>query len=218
MSFSGEDTHFFEKMITFAVIMSIQANIPEIAALRREVEGKFGHSLHTHIHFVALTEAIEDALHEHISPTTLERVWGYSTRHYDTVSRRTLDVLARYAESTNWDDYCCHLRQTAGTESDFFTDGILSAASLTIGTRLRLGWQPDRVCEVRYLGDYRFVVENATNGSLRLGDSFSCLQFQLGKLLYMDCFQRADEPTEENLRYAVGRENGLTMLEIIEKP
>ena len=37
------------------------------------------------------------ALREHISPTTLERVWGYSTRHYDTVSRCTLDVLARYA-------------------------------------------------------------------------------------------------------------------------
>ena len=74
------------------------------------------------------------------------------------------------------------------------------------------------MCEVRYLGDYRFIVESVTNGSLRMGDSFSCLQFQLGKLLYMDCFQRADDPTEENLRYAVGRENGLTMLEIIEEP
>lgn len=215
LSFSSEDTHFFEKMITLAAIMSIQANIPEIAALRGEVERVFGTPLHTHADFVSLTEAIEVVLHEHISPTTLERVWGYSTRHYDTVSRRTLDVLARYAKRTNWDDFCRHLRKTAGTESDFFTDGILSAASLAIGTRLRLGWQPDRVCEVRYLGDYRFVVENATNGSLRVGDSFSCLQFQLGKLLYMDCFQRADEPSGENQRYAVGRENGLTLLEII---
>ena len=87
MSFSSEDTHFFEKMITFASIMSIQANIPEIAALRREVESKFGTPLHTHAHFVSLTESIEEKLHEHLSPTTLERVWGYSTRHYDTVSR-----------------------------------------------------------------------------------------------------------------------------------
>ena len=195
--------------------MSIQANIPQIAALRREVEGRFGAPLHTHADFVSLTEAIEEALHEHISPTTLERVWGYSTRHYDTVSRRTLDVLARYTEIESWDVYCNHLRQTAGTESDFFTEGILPVASLSIGTRLRLGWQPDRVCEVRYLGDYRFIVESVTNGSLRVGDSFSCLQFQLGKLLYMDCFQRADEPSGENQRYAVGRENGLTLLEII---
>ena len=196
--------------------MSIQANIPEIAALRREVESRFGRPLHTHADFVLLTEAIEEALHEHLSPTTLERVWGYSTRHYDTVSRRTLDVLARYAERESWDSYCDYLKQTAGTESDFFTEGILDVSSLTVGTRLRLGWQPDRVCEARYLGDYRFIVESVTNGSLRVGDSFSCLQFQQGKPLYMDCFRRADEPTEENLRYAVGRENGLTLLEIIE--
>ena len=196
--------------------MSIQANIPEITALRKEVEDKFGITLHTHADFVSLTESIEEALHEHLSPTTLERVWGYSTRHYDTVSRRTLDVLARYIGRGNWDEFCHHLREAAGTQSDFFTEGILSAASLVIGTRLRLGWQPDRICEVRYLGDYRFVVESVTNGSLRVGDSFSCLQFQLGKLLYMDCFRRADETLEENLRYAVGRENGLTVLEIIE--
>lgn len=197
--------------------MSIQANIPEIIALRKEVENKFGAALHTHAHFVSLTEAIEATLHEHMSPTTLERVWGYSTRHYNTVSRRTLDVLARYAEKESWDNYCTHLRETSGTESDFFTDDILSTSSLAIGTRLRLGWQPDRVCEVRYIGDYRFVVEQVRNGSLQVGDSFSCLQFQRGKVMYMDYFQRANTPSTDNMRYAVGRKNGLTLLEIIEE-
>ena len=203
-------------MITFATIMSIQANIPEIAALRREVESRFGRPLHTHADFVLLTEAIETALHEHLSPTTLERVWGYSTRHYDTVSRRTLDVLARYAERESWDCYCDYLRREAGTESDFFTEGILDVSSLTVSTRLCLGWQPDRVCEVRYLGDYRFVVERVENSALRVGDSFSCMQLQLGQELYMDCFQRAGEPLNENARYAVGQSHGLTTLRVIE--
>ena len=192
--------------------MSIQSNIPQIASLRQEVEQQFGTILKTHVHFVALTEAIEAALHEHLSPTTLERVWGYSTRRYDTVSRRTLDVLSRYIGRGNWDEFCHHLRKAAGTESDFFTEGILDVASLSIDTRLRLGWQPDRVCEVRYLGNYRFIVESVTNGSLRVGDTFSCLQFQLGKPLYMDCFEREGEPTGQSQRYAVGRENGLTTL------
>ena len=200
-------------MITFATIMSIQANIPEITALRKEVEDKFGITLHTHADFVSLTESIEEALHEHISPTTLERVWSYSTRHYDTVSRRTLDVLARYADKESWDNYCIYLKQQNNSESDFFTKDILTVSSLNVDTRIRLGWQPDRICEVRYMGDYRFVVESVTNGSLQVGDSFSCLQFQLGKPLYMDCFQRANEPSKENQRYAVGRENGLTLLE-----
>ena len=195
--------------------MSIHANIPEIAALRKEVESKFGCALHTHAHFVSLTEAIEAALHEHISPTTLERVWGYSTRHYDTVSRRTLDVLTSYIEKGDWDTFCVYLRQTSATESDFFTLGIISVSSLAIGTRLRLGWQPDRVCEVRYMGNYRFIVEQVRNGSLQVGDTFACLQFQRGKLMYMDCFHRAGDASTENMRYAVGRENGLTLLEII---
>ena len=202
-------------MSTFATIMSIQANIPEITALRKEVENKYGTTLHTHAQFVSLTEAIEVALREHISPTTLERVWGYSTRHYDTVSRRTLDVLARYADKESWDNYCNYLKRTSGTESDFFTEDILTVSSLGIGTRLRLGWQPDRICEVRYMGNHQFVVEQVRNGSLQVGDTFSCFQLQLGKVMYMDCFQRANENIQENQRYAVGRSNGLTLLEVI---
>ena len=200
-------------MSTFATIMSIQANIPEITALRKEVEQKYGTPLHTHAQFVSLTEAIEVALREHLSPTTLERVWGYSTRHYDTVSRRTLDVLARYADKESWDNYCNYLKRTSSTESDLFTDGLLSVGTLSVGTRLRLGWQPDRVCEVRYMGECRFVVEQVRNGSLQVGDTFACLQFQLGKMLYMDWFKRKGEVEKQNQRYAVGRENGLTLLE-----
>ena len=192
--------------------MSIQANIPQIAALRGEIEVAESNALLTHLHFVALTEKIEQRLHEHISPTTLERVWGYSTRHYDKVSRRTLDVLARYIGADGWDDYVGRLRSTAGRESEEFTNDILNVSSLAVGTRLLIGWQPDRLCEIRYLGDYRFVVERVENSALRVGDSFSCLQFQLGKELYMDCFQRAGDPSEEKARYAVGQSHGLTTL------
>lgn len=203
-------------MITFAFIMSIQANIPQIAALRGEIEAAQGGALHTHQHFVVLTEKIEERLREHISPTTLERVWGYSTRHYDTVSHRTLDVLARYVGADGWDDYVGRLRSTAGRESEEFTDGVVNVSSLAVGARLLIGWQPDRLCEIRYLGNFRFVVEHVENSSaLRVGDSFSCMQFQLGKELYMDCFQRADATSDENARYAVGQSHGLTTLRMI---
>ena len=200
-------------MITFAAIMSILANIPQIAALRGEIEAAQGGALHTHLHFVALTEKIEERLREHISPTTLERVWGYSTRHYDTVSRRTLDVLARYVGADGWDDYVDRLRSTAGRESEEFSDGMLNVSALAVGARLLIGWQPDRLCEIRYLGNFRFVVERVENSAaLRVGDSFSCMQLQLGQELYMDCFQRAGEPLNENARYAVGQSHGLTTL------
>ena len=203
-------------MITFAAIMSILANIPQIAALRGEIEAAQGGALHTHLDFVALTEKIEERLREHISPTTLERVWGYSTRHYDTVSHRTLDVLARYVGADGWDGYVDRLRSTAGRESEEFTDGVINVSSLAVGARLLIGWQPDRLCEIRYLGNFRFVVEHVENSSaLRVGDSFSCMQLQRGQELYMDCFQRAGAPSEENARYAVGQSHGLTTLRMI---
>ena len=196
--------------------MAIQANIPQIAALRGEIEAAEGNALNTHLHFVALTEKIEERLHEHLSPTTLERVWGYSTRHYDTVSHRTLDVLARYVGADGWDDYVDRLRSTAGRESEEFTDGVINVSSLAVGARLLIGWQPDRLCEIRYLGNFRFVVEHVENSSaLRVGDSFSCMQLQRGQELYMDCFQRAGEPLNENARYAVGQSHGLTTLRMI---
>ena len=197
--------------------MSIRRDTPQITALRERVESRFGKKLSVHADFLALVAVIEMEQRQHISESTLERVWGYSTRHYDTVSHRTLDVLARYAGKGSWEEFCQWLGQKDGGESDFFTEGIMAVSSLSEGTRLRLGWQPDRVCEVRYLGGNRFVVESVTNGSLRAGDTFSCLQFQVGKPLYMDCFQREGEASGENQRYAVGRENGLTLLEIIER-
>ncbi len=77
--------------------MSIRSDIPQIAALRQRVEERFEKRLAVHADFLALVAVIEMEQRQHISESTLERVWGYSTRGYKTVSLRTLDVLAKYA-------------------------------------------------------------------------------------------------------------------------
>jgi hypothetical protein len=194
--------------------MSIDMDSPQLAALREEIEELVG-KMYSHSNFTHLSGLIGYKCKEHISVTTLERIWGYSTRHYDTVSRRTLDVLARYVGADGWDDYVGRLRCTAGRESEEFTDGVVNVSSLAVGARLLIGWQPDRLCEIRYLGNFRFVVERVENSALRVGDSFSCMQLQLGQELYMDCFQRTGSPSEENARYAVGQSHGLTTLRMI---
>ena len=76
--------------------MNFESNIPQIAVLRKRVEERFGKPLTIHNDFVMLVEDIEKCLREHISETTLERVWNYSTRGNNSVSLRTLDVLAKY--------------------------------------------------------------------------------------------------------------------------
>lgn len=197
--------------------MNFKTNLPEIATLRSRVKEKSQLALDTHFHFIQLVAELEKELHEHMSETTLERVWGYSTRGYDTVSRRTLDVLSRYIGAKNWDDFCNILRIESGKESDLFLTKAISAQSLKEGTRLLLGWQPDRICEIKYLGNNRFEVIRTENSSINPGDSFSCLLFEKGRELYLDLFQRAEENGEPNpdARYVVGQRNGLTTLEII---
>lgn len=193
--------------------MSIKTNIPQIYALKAAVEKSFGMPLRTHDGFLALVGKIENTLHEHISESTLERMWSYSTRETDALSLRTLDVLSKYAGYASWDDFCQRLKDESPVESEeLMRDGILTA-DLEKGSVIRLGWLPDRVIEAEYLGETRFIIRSSLNSSLKPGDSFKCLQFQKGVPLFLDCFRR--EGDEKEHRYVAGERNGLTVIEIL---
>lgn len=189
--------------------MSVSVNIPEITALRIRVEETYGKPMQTHNSFLALVDAVEAALREHLSESTLERLWGYSTRGADAVSLRTLDVLSRYVGASSWKDFCLDLKVLSPVESEEFSSGdSIVSTSLKPGSRLQLGWLPDRLVTVKYIGQNRFEVEESQNSSLRKGDSFECLQFQIGRPLYLDRFRRAGSYTET--RYVAGECHGLT--------
>ena len=197
--------------------MNYKTDIPQITALRAAVEDVAGFKMTTHNDFLILVSLIEDKTREHISEATLERLWNYSTRKSDTTTERSLNVLAQFAGHNSWNDFCLDLRKQGKVESDFFhTESVLSA-DLAEGDILRLGWMPDRIITVKYLGDNRFEALETHNSSIRPGDSFSCLMFQKNRPLYMDMFQRHGQPaaTAANARYVVGQDNGLTALEIV---
>ena len=196
----------------FCTAMSIKSNIPQIALLRQCVEERFGKPLTVHADFVELVSQIEILLRQHISESTLERVWGYSTRGYDTVSLRTLDVLAQYATGRYWDDFCRLLHAESKCESELFDVEHISSSDLSVGDRLQIGWLPDRLCEVRYLGDNRFVAEHCENSKMQPGDTFTCPQFTLGKELTMTNLHQAGAPENRLKMYSVGSKNGLTTL------
>ena len=191
--------------------MAIRRDIPQIAELRRRVEARFGKTLAVHADFLALVAVIEMELRQHISESTLERVWGYSTRGYDSVSLRTLDVLTHYAEGCDWLTFCRRLEREVPCESKYFNDQAIVSSSLEVGDRLRFGWMPDRVCVARYLGDGHFVAEVCENSKMQTSDTFFCSQFVLGEPLTMSDLRRGD--SEECQAYVVGRINGLTLLQ-----
>ena len=109
-------------------------------------------------------------------------------------------------------DFCRMVKKT-DTESEMFLDQAICSADLIIGNRLRIGWPPDRICVIRYLGNNNFIAEETSNSTMQPGDTFSCILLQKGRPLHLDNFRRAD--SEERLRYVVGINTGLTQLEII---
>ena len=191
--------------------MSVPSYLPEIVALKRSVEETFGASLLTHNAFIALTDAIDKKLREHVSESTLERIWGYSTRAAVAISVRSLDVLSRYVGFATWRAF--QEAQKGARESEEFPREGLSSAEILVGQRLRLGWLPDRLITVRRKQDGRFIIEESLHSSLRPGDSFECAWFQKGRPLYLDRFRRFG--SDEETRYVAGEHSGLTTLELI---
>ena len=193
--------------------MSVPVNIPEITVLRSCVEEKYGKPLETHNGFISLVGAIEAELREHVSESTLERMWGYSTRGADALSLRTLNVLSRYVGASSWKGFCADLKQSSKVESEEFSGDSIVSSYLQAGERLQLGWLPDRLITVQYLGMNRFVVIESLNSSLQPGDSFECLQIQAGRPLYLDRFRRAHADGEA--RYVAGERSGLTLVKVL---
>jgi hypothetical protein len=173
--------------------MNFKTDLPQIVALRQQVEAKAGITLKTHGDFLRLVKIIEETMKEHISESTLERVWGYSTRGYDSISLRTLSLLSRFIGDEGFQAFCLRLKDKAQIESEMFVADAIITNTLEMGDRLQIGWLPDRLILVRYLGNNRFVVEDSENSSIQSGDKFSCLQMQKGREMYMDLFQRATE-------------------------
>lgn len=192
--------------------MSVSVNIPEITALRSRVEEKYGESLETHNGFILLVGAIEAEVREHVSESTLERMWGYSTREAAYISLRTLNVLSRYVGASSWKGFREDLKTSSQVESEEFSGDSIVTAALSAGKRLQLGWLPDRMITVEYRGMNRFVVIESLNSSLRPGDSFECLQIQVGRPLYLDRFRRTGADGEA--RYVAGDRSGLTLVKV----
>ena len=194
--------------------MSIQRDIPQIIALREQVESRFGKKLSVHADFLALVAVIEMEQRQHISESTLERVWGYSTRGYDTISLHTLDMLSQYAAGCCWEEFCKQLHSESGCESELFNAEHISSNELSVGDRLLIGWLPDRLCQVRYLGDNRFIAEECHNSKMQSGDTFLCLQFSLGKELMLNEFATASSNHKTAQTYLIGAQHGISTLRI----
>jgi hypothetical protein len=77
---------------------------------------------------------------------------------------------------------------------------------LHYGEHLRLTWQPDRECDVEYLGNLTFRVVASKNTRLREDDTFECSLIVEGEPLYIDNLKQGEMPA---VAYVCGKKTGV---------
>lgn len=183
----------------------ISLDINKIRNLCIAAEEAVGYPLRTPRDFNRLSEDLFNRMREMVSASTLMRLWGYID---SSVKPRihTLTLLSRFVGYRDWNAFCT--ADTEGRQSSVVICRRLNVATdITRGQRLRLRWLPNRVCDVRYLGNLHFEVENSENTGLKKGATFMCPLIIEGEPLYLDDVKQLDIPGSG---YVCGKRNGIT--------
>ncbi len=162
----------------------------KVAALRELVERRFGAGVNTPAEFNRLNDDIGARIGVSLSVSTLMRVWGY-VASAARPNASTLNTLARYAGYRDFKQFVVNSGTDRDASEDVVSPRISVLEELAVRDRVRITWQPDRECVVRYLGGGQFVVELAQATKLHPGDTFTCALIIDGEPLYLDNLVRA---------------------------
>ena len=186
----------------------MQKTNPEISELKQQIEESLGRKMKTSADFTFLSGAIWERTHENLSSSTLKRIWGY-VDGADTTRNSTLEILSKFLGFKDWDGFLEHISQDNG--SNRVIKQHIKTDDLAVDDLVLVSWKPNRHCTFRYLGDYRFIVEQAENSKLKAGNTFRCGLFILGEPLYMNDLVQGKEPP---VAFVVGNKDGLCELKI----
>lgn len=178
----------------------------EFFFLKQAVERKFNARLATSADFAHLSEEMD----ERVSPSTLKRLWGYVGM--SVVPRAaTLDSLARYAGFRDYRAFREDLETSGMASSAFFNASRLDASTLQEGDVFSIGWRPDRVVAIRYLGEKRFRVIASENAKLQAGDEFEASTIVKGFPLILPEVIRGGKKLPS---YIAGRDGGIVFIKM----
>lgn len=181
----------------------------ELKELIQRVEDTANMKATTPKEFEKLSEAIFRRTGILLSPTTLKRIWGYLDES-KTARRSTIDTLCRFC---GWQDYE-HFVSGAVPDLESGNVGsnvIRAGENIQPGERIRIYWNPARMCEMKYLGNLQWIVMESEGTRLKPGDTFRCPLIISGEPLYLDNI------TKDGNRagvYVCGSKSGITFTKI----
>ena len=177
-----------------------------INLLKNEIETALGMAIRSPKDFDFLRERIYARLHILISRTTLMRMWGYVDEKVNP-RQSTLDTLTRFLGYTDWEEY----ERNASLPKEQQSSPVLSRRLSVLptmfpGEQLRLTWLPDRVCDIEYQGNLKFLVTASENTRLKPGDTFEVSLIVEGEPLYLDNLRQGNRPP---IAYVCGKKSGV---------
>lgn len=183
-------------------------NITEVQAFTSYIEHQTGKKYQTPTDFEQLASDIFLKTKNHISISTLKRLWGYIERR-NKVRKSTLDILANYVGYIDFNQY--QQEQLKNRSSGYLSQRAILSSSLHTGAILEIGWEPDRLCQLTYQGDNYFQLRSVINSSLITDTIMRISVFGIGEPLYME--DLSDGPNKGKV-YIAGKKSGITILRI----
>ena len=176
-----------------------------LSQLRTLAETSVGKQMKTPKDFSALSQRIYSRLHQHVSATTLKRLWGYQ-QDEGPARRTTLNIMAQFCGFANWDSFVKN-SEHGDSQSAIILGRYMAVDTMEPGTLLQLTWAPNRVCNIRYTGNHNFYVVKSLNAKLQPGDTFRCDVLIEQQPLYI--YNLVQDPKKPAVSYYAGRQDGI---------
>lgn len=176
-----------------------------IKILCKRIEDVFRCKINSPNEFIWLSNEL-NKYGEHISPTTLKRIWQYIP-NTNTPRNSSLSALARQLGYNDFSHFATSLAEgDEQSSTPVLGTSLHPSKELGVNARLRLTWAPSRIVVIRHLGNGNFVVESSLNSKLSAGDTFNCEMLIEGEPLYLDNLVQADRPPTG---YVCGKRSGI---------
>lgn len=183
-------------------------NTPEIEELKHLVEESYGKKLSTTTDFDEFSLMLQRRHEIAVSSSTLKRLYGYvGDSHKPRV--QTLDSLATYLKFKDYAEFVEWLKTSTRYNSSFFDAGQIVSSDLEHGECVEIGWSPNRVLRLEYLGDSTYRVIEAQNSKIQVDDKFVTGCFIKNGPLYLPYIERNGERTAT---FVAGRNGGLSIV------
>ncbi len=186
---------------------------PEIEELKSLVEQKYGRILGTTTDFEEFSYYLAKETGAKVSASTLKRLYGYVSDDHKPRTV-TLDILSQYIGHKSFLAFTMWLKTSTKYNSSFFKANQLVSSELSVGDEIAIGWSPNRVLHLRYLGESIYEITASENSKLQVGDKFMTGCFIKEQPLYLPYIERGGERTAS---FVAGRNGGLTIISKLSK-